>query len=93
MILSLLFYSLVRLRMNLGPRMRDRFGERARMITWGVTIGLMVLLANAGLVALRWILHEQHGIDAPFLHEMVYAVFAFVIGFILVNRHVTRNRD
>lgn len=93
LILSVLFYALVVLRMSLAPLMRDRFGDRARWATWIVTIGLMVLLANIGLVLLRQVLHEQHGIDAPFLHEMLYAVFAFAVGFALVNRHVTRNRD
>ena len=91
--MSLIFYALVLLRMNVAPRMRDRYGDRARWATWVVTIGLMVLLANAGLIVLRQVLHEQYGVDAPFMHEMVYALLAFAIGFVLVNRHVTRNRD
>jgi len=93
LIMSLIFYALVRVRMTVAPKMRDRFGDRARWATWVVTIGLMVVLANVGLVLLRQVLHQQHGVDAPFLHEMVYALLAFAIGFVLVNRHVTRNRD
>lgn len=79
--------------MALAPLIRERFGERARWATWIVTIGLMVLLANIGLILLRTVLHEMHGVDAPFMHEMIYALLAFAIGFSLVNRHVTRNRD
>ena len=92
-LLSLLFYVLVRVRMTVAPKVRDRFGERARGATWVITIGLMVVVANVGLIVLRQVLHEQHGVVAPFMHEMIYAVIAFAIGFVLVNRHVTRNRD
>jgi len=92
-VLSILFYALVRIRIAVAPRIRSRFGDRARWATWVFTIGLMVLAANAGLIILRQVLHEQYGVDAPFMHEMVYALLAFAIGFVLVNRHVTRNRD
>ncbi len=92
-LLALIFYALVRLRMSLAPWMRDRFGERARWTTWVVTIGVMVLCANGGLILLRRALHEQYGIDTPFLHEMLYAMVSFAVGFALVSRHVTRNRN
>jgi len=93
LLLSLIFYVLVRVRMTVAPKMRDRFGDRARWATWVFTIGLMVILANAGLVLLRQTLHQQFGVEAPFMHEMVYALLAFVVGFALVNWHVRRNRD
>ncbi|NND54401.1 MAG: hypothetical protein HKN56_05450 [Gammaproteobacteria bacterium] len=91
--MSIIFYTLVRIRMTMAPKMRDRFGARARWATWALTIGIMVVLANLGLIVLRRVLHTHHGIEAPFVHEMVFALLAFAIGFALVNRHVTRNRD
>lgn len=92
-ILALAFYSLVRLRILLAPRLGHRFGQWARWTTWVLLIGLMVLLANAGLIVLRNLLTSHHGVEAPFLHEMLYAVVAFVTGFILVTGYVGRNRD
>jgi uncharacterized membrane protein len=91
--LALLLYALVRVRMRMAPRMRDRFGDYARWAIWVVTIGLMVVLANLGLVLLRQLLHSRFGIDVPFPDEMVFAVVAFGVGFFLVFRHVTRNHD
>ncbi len=91
-VIAFVFYALVRVRMWLGPRMRDRFGEHARTATWVLTIGLMVVAANVGLIWLRRILHDEHGVDAPFLHEMLYAFVAFAVGFGLVFWHVIRKR-
>ena len=58
-VLALFLYLLVRVRMRMAPRMRDRFGDYARWATWVVTIGLMVVLANLGLVLLRQLLHSR----------------------------------
>ena len=91
--LALVFYALVCLRITVAPRLGERFGQWARWATWVFLIGLMVILANAGLWVLRLLLTTQHGVDAPFLHEMLYAIVAFVLGFLLVTGHVGRNRD
>jgi len=91
--LALIFYALVRLRIILAPRLGERLGQWARWTTWVILIGLMVVFANGGLWMLRNVLTAQYGIDTPFLHEMLYAVVAFVAGFLLVTGHVGRNRS
>lgn len=91
--LALVFYALVCLRIIVAPRLGERFGQGARWATWVLLIAFMVIVANAGLWLLRNFLITQHGVHAPFLHEMLYAVVAFVLGFLLVTRHVGRNRD
>ncbi len=91
--LALLFYALVRVRIFVAPRMRERYGDYARWATWCVTAGLMIALANLGLIQLRKILHSQYSIDAPIQDELVFSLVAFVVGFYLVFRHVARSRS
>jgi hypothetical protein len=91
--LALILYLLVRVRMQMAPRMRERYGSYARWAVWVLTFALMVVFANLGLSMLRQSLHSQFGIDTPFLDEILFALVAFVIGFYLVFSYVKRNRN
>ena len=87
--LGLLLYLCVRLRMWLGPIIRDRFGQWARRLYWIVTIAVMVVLANAGLLLVR----EWVGIDAAnlLLLEIWFALLALGTAMSMIYRRIRRN--
>lgn len=91
-LLSLLFYALVRVRMKLAPKMNDHFGAWARWSTWAVITILMVIAANVVLGILRNVLHESYDIDQSIFHELLFALVALAGGYYLVTRYVTRDR-
>lgn len=93
LILAGFFYVLVRLRMRYAPSIGRRFGQWARWTTWVIVGLLMVGIANLELFGLREILRERFGLESPFVHELLFALIAFGVGFWLVARHAGRNRD
>jgi len=90
--LAIGLYALVRFRMVVAPRMRERFGSWARWTVWALVALLMVVLANLELMALREILHSWFKFDSSLAHEIIFAVVALVGGYFLVARYVRRQR-
>ena len=91
--LAVVLFWLVRFRMSVAPRMRTKFGDWARWTTWVIVAVLMVAAANVGLFLLRDVLHERYALLSTVRHEVVFAVTALAVGYLLVSRHVLRNRD
>ena len=90
--LAVVLFWLVRFRMAFAPRMRDRFGSWARWTTWVIVAVLMVAAANVGLYLLRDVLHERFALLSTLRHEMVFAVTALAVAYMLVSRHVLGKR-
>lgn len=91
--LAAVLFALVRFRMAFAPRMRSRYGVWARWTVWVIVVVLMVAVANIALILLRDVLHERFAILATLQHEAVFAVTALAAGYLLVSRHVLRNRS
>lgn len=89
--LGLAFYACVRLRMHLGPRIRERFGNQARRAYWLVTMAVMVLIANLTLLGLRKWRAESLHIDEHLPSEMLFLALAVSIAFGLIFLRMTRN--
>ncbi len=87
--LGLLLFACVRLRMHVGPIIRERWGNSMRQVYWLLTIVVMVLLANGGLGLLR---HYAPVGDTPALAlEVWFIVVAVGISFGLIFKRMTRN--
>ena len=89
-VLGLTFYGFVRLRMHLGPLIRDKYGNTARRIYWLLTILIMVMSANIALIALRTFLP---GTGSHLMPEMWFILVAVTIAFALISRRVTGNKS
>ena len=91
-LLACILYAIVRLRMNVAPKMRDRFGSLARWSVWVLTLALMVIMANLGLLMLRQLLREWLGFDSGIMDELLFSLVSLSLGVMLVARHVLSNR-
>ncbi|MEE4185793.1 MAG: hypothetical protein V2J12_08500 [Gammaproteobacteria bacterium] len=91
--LGLLFFALVRLRMIVAPWLGAKVGQWARWSVWVAICVVMIAAANLELWALRQVLHQQFGLTAALLHELVFAVVGFGSGFLLITRYVTRRHE
>jgi len=91
--LAAVLFALVRFRMAFAPKMRDRYGAWARWTVWVIVVVLMVAAANLSLILLRDVLHERFAILSTLRHEVVFAVTALAAGYLMVSRHVLRNRQ
>jgi hypothetical protein len=85
LILSLGLYGCVRLRMHFGPIVYRRYGTLARHVYWVVTIVVMVLIANLGLMLLRIYLGDT---ETHLMLEIWFALVALGISLILVFRQL-----
>ncbi len=90
--LAAVLFALVRFRMAVAPRMRNRYGSWARWSIWILVLVLMVAVANFALIVLRDVLHERFAILSTLRHEVVFAVTTLAAGYLLVSRYVLRNR-
>ena len=86
--LGLALYACVRLRMHFGPIVQQRFGKVARQLYWLVTIGVMVLLANLGLILLRGWLAEYGPDNKDLMLEIWFALLALAISLLLIFRQL-----
>jgi len=77
--------------MLLAPWAHRQLGQVARLVTWVVTMGLMILAANVGLVGLRIVLHRLGQVEL-LLHELGFAFAALIVGYLLVSGYVNRSR-
>ena len=82
-------YVCVRLRMRIGPWMREHHGDRARRLFWGLSLVLMVLIANVGLYVVRDFVVMGDQSLAP---QVVYALALLLVGVGLVFRYIHRDR-
>jgi predicted MFS family arabinose efflux permease len=91
-LLACILYAIVRLRMKVAPKMRDRFGSFARWSVWVLTLLLMVVMANVGLIMLRQMLRDWLGFDSDWMDELLFSLVSLSLGVALVGRHVIGNR-
>lgn len=84
--LGLAFYGCVRLRMYLGPLIRDRFGNGARRAYWVLTIAAMILLANVALLILRQFFAPP---GSQLMPEIWFILLAAGIAYTLIAQKVT----
>lgn len=89
--LGLTLYACVRLRMYVGPLIKQRFGDWARRVYWLATILVMVILGNAGLFFFRIYLDSQSVDNGTLLLELWFGVIAMAVGLALVFRKISRN--
>jgi hypothetical protein len=89
--LGLTLYACVRLRMYVGPLIRERFGDWARRAYWLVTILVMIIIGNAGLFVLRIYLDSQSVEHGTLILELWFGVIAMAVGLALVFRRMSRN--
>lgn len=85
--LGLAWYGCVRLRMYLGPIIRERYGNIWRKAYWVLTILVMILLANGGLMIVRGVTGESPG---ALKFEIWFAGLALTIAFGLIVRRLRR---
>jgi hypothetical protein len=90
--LGLLLYFCVRLRMHLGPIIKQRFGALARQIYWITTIFVMILLANLALRFLRIYLSNFDPVNHVLLLEGWFAILALIVAMGLIVRRLYQQR-
>jgi hypothetical protein len=83
-------YSLVLLRMFLGPIAGRRFGDSGRRAVWVLLILAMVVLAEFDLQWLRGWLDENDVPGARWYYEAVYASILVAVGLTLVRWRTRR---
>jgi len=82
--LGVTLYGCVRLRMHFGPIVLERYGKWARYFYWLLTIAVMVLIANLGLMLLRAILGPSEPGGNNVLPEIWFALLALSIALRLI---------
>lgn len=90
-ILGLTLYCCVRLRMYLGPKLRKRFGNLARRAYWLITILLMIVLANVGLLIFRIYLSSQSIAAETLYLELWFGLVALGVGIAMIFRRLSPN--
>ncbi|NND35912.1 MAG: hypothetical protein HKN81_02150 [Gammaproteobacteria bacterium] len=87
--LGLAWFACVRLRMHVGPIVRERYGDNWRRAYWLLTIIVMIVLANVGLRLLRSLTDKPENM---LLLEIWFACLAVLIAFTLIFRRLRRRR-
>lgn len=90
-ILGLTLYCCVRLRMYIGPKVRERFGNLARRAYWLLTILLMIVLANVGLLIFRIYLSSQSIAAETLYLELWFGLVALGVGIAMIFRRLSPN--
>lgn len=83
-------YWCVRARMKFGPLVLSRYGQWARRLVWCLSILLMVVMANLGLLLFRTSLLGLVAHKSSLITEACFAVTGLVTGCLLVLRHARR---
>jgi len=89
--LGLLLYGCVRLRMHVGPILRDRYGNWVRQTYWVFTIIFMVVLANLGLSFLRNYIPGTTEPNISLILEIWFALLAMGIAMVLVIKQLRKD--
>ena len=89
-VLGLTLFACVRLRMYIGPVIRQRYGNGYRRAYWLLTIIVMVALSNGGLRLVRMLTHDTRPTNDLWL-EIWFATLALVIPLTLIYRRIHRN--
>lgn len=87
--LGLAWFACVRLRMHVGPIIRERYGNNWRRAYWWLTIIVMIVLANVALRLLRHLTGEPADM---LLLEIWFACLAVLVAFSLIFRRLRRRR-
>lgn len=87
-VLGLLLFGCVRLRMHLGPRLKARYGNRARRAYWLLTIVMMVALANVALFGLRAYMTTSPPNGSQLAMEIWFALLALGVAMGLIFRRL-----
>ena len=89
--LGLFFYLCVRLRMHYAPILKNRYGSKARLACWLLTILVMVVAANAALIGLRTYLGDEFAAVEMLRLEIWFASLAVLVAMVLILRRLKRN--
>lgn len=87
-VLGLALFGCVRLRMHLGPRLKARYGNKARRAYWLLTIVIMVTLANVALLGLRAYFAADPPVGNQLVMEIWFAVLALAVAMSLIFRRL-----
>lgn len=87
-ILGVALYLCVRARMKLAPLVLSMYGQWGRRLVWILSILLMVVLANLGLVLLRTSLFGLVAHTPSLAAEACFAITGLVTGCLLVISHM-----
>ena len=93
LILGSVLYVCVRLRMTLAPAVVPKFGQAGRWLIWVITIVLMIVIANVGLILLRTSMFGLVEHSPSLASEGVFALTAMIFGSWLVVAHRRRTAD
>jgi len=88
--LGLAWFGCVRVRMHVGPILRERYGDHQRWAFWALTIVIMIVMANVALLILRRYLYLSSPPDNRLVLEGWFAVVALAVAFSLVFRRNSR---
>lgn len=86
MILGAALYLCVRVRVKFGPLALSRYGQWARSLVWVLSILLMIVIANLGLVLFRTSLLGLVAHKPSLVTEACFAITGLVTGCLLVLR-------
>jgi len=87
--LGLAWFGCVRLRMQVGPIIRERYGNNWRRAYWWLTIIVMIVLANVALRFLRSLTGEPPNM---LLLEIWFACIAVLVAFAFIVQRMRRHR-
>jgi hypothetical protein len=87
--LGLTLYLCVRLRMFLGPLIREHFGNQARRVYWLFTILVMIVLSNIGLYIFRIYLGSKTKGEEALPLELWFAIIAMAVALGLIYRRLS----
>jgi hypothetical protein len=89
--LGVALYACVRLRMNVGPIIKQRYGAWARRAYWMANILIMIILANLGLRLLRiYFGNQAPALDSRML-ETWFALLTLFVALGLIFNRLYRN--
>lgn len=90
--LGLALYACVRLRMHVGPIVKQRYGPLARKAYWIANILVMIVLANLGLWLLRIYLSSQAPLLDGRMLEIWFALLTLFVALGFIFNRLYRNR-
>ena len=80
--------------MYAGPRIRERYGNRARKLYWFATAIIMILIANGGLLTVRYYLSNAGLQENSLAYEIWFLFVAVIVSMALIFRRIrARRRD
>jgi hypothetical protein len=90
--LGLILFLCVRLRMYVGPILKNRYGAWARQTYWILTIVVMIALANLGLWLLRTYFRYFEIAGEALAFEIWFSILALIVAMGLIFNKLYRQR-